>query len=133
MREVGEPGGAEDHRQAERGHREQHREDDAADRELERLGGLARAGGAGGADRERDGLVAVEVDRDVRSVTSGFGVLGERVLVELDGEVLAEVVDGRARAGRSRTCRRHADVAVADDLAGVVLDGDRDALDRGLR
>jgi hypothetical protein len=120
-----------DHRQSERRHREKDGEHDPADGQLERLGEEARVARAGLADREGHGLIGVEVDRDGAGEHVGLGVLRQRRRVELDRELLAEVLD--RRAGEVDDERAvGAGHGLADDLAGVVLDGERHALDGGL-
>ena len=132
VREVGQARRAEDHRQPERGHRQQQREHDAADGELQGLDPEPGAGRGVVADREGDEDVGVEVEgplqRDLLRVAQR-GALGQRALVDLDRERLAEVVD-RLAGQRDVEDAGLVAGAVADDLAGLVLDVDLDAGDR---
>ncbi len=134
MGEVRQPGRTEDHRQAERRHGEQRREHQAADGELQRLdreAGAARTRGSpigkvthwslSGLNRHGAARAAGS-----RSVSSGR-VSSSRVTVN-DLPRIDAAVAGERRVRRCRRRRwwprRH--------RAGLVLDGDVDALDADL-
>ena len=78
----------------------------------------------GVADRERDRLVGVQVDRDDPLGDVGLGVLGQRVLVERHGELLAEQLDRGAGQVDREGAVRLGD-GLTDHVAGRVLDGRR--------